>query len=615
MPSVSGRLQYDATRTATSATSNPGIQGVAIVLQDLSTQATGFGLMVATLTDGNGAFRFTSVPAGNYQVVESFTTPTTYTTAVDWSSATLHPIINGGTVPPISFVFPHAPPTATHLDCTVRNTWLETVETADITNINILNGPVAYVPLALTSDPITVDPNNRITDADSGSFGYFASGSFANTGAGITQPYPETQSAFNYVEPQSSSVCPNDGEFTIQNIMNNSHSNQVDTWWRIADHTAGNETGRMMVVNGTLVDGNPVMIGKTTVAVQPNTYYLSSWWVLNLCKIINDGTYANPSFRAIILDENGGEIYSHDLGEEIPINPNCPEWKQIGTIFDSGENNQVTIQFISTGPAATGNDYVIDDIALNEVSIPIQYPNKSVDKAIANIGDTITFKITLNNPTNNPFNRIFFRDTLQSTLQFVPGSVIINGTNVPSADPVAGFSAPAITAGNTLTIAFQVIATAIPDPNPVPNDAQISYFYSPVLGGAQNQFTGTTNIVTVLITDLTLNITKDVCPYATSGGTLYYPITIKNPTDFLATQVVLTDTLSDQFEAGTVKYSLDGGDTWLDWTGTLQLNNIDPIDSTTLIIRGTVAEGASGSIINRASVDVVFCQIAEDKLN
>lgn len=32
--------------------------------------------------------------------------------------------------------------------------------------------------------------------------------------------------------------------------MTNAMSNQIGAWWRIADHTIGNETGRMMVVNG-----------------------------------------------------------------------------------------------------------------------------------------------------------------------------------------------------------------------------------------------------------------------------------------------------------------------------------------------------------------------------
>lgn len=50
--------------------------------------------------------------------------------------------------------------------------------------------------------------------------------------------------------------------------MNNALSEAIGAWWRIADHTAGNETGRMMVVNGS--DPGAVFF-RDTVMVQPNT--------------------------------------------------------------------------------------------------------------------------------------------------------------------------------------------------------------------------------------------------------------------------------------------------------------------------------------------------------
>ena len=152
-----------------------------------------------------------------------------------------------------------------------------------------------------------------------------------------------------------------DGEYTVQNLMNNSHSNTAGTWWRISDHTAGDETGRMMVVNGA----NPgAMIFQETVVVQPNTKYRFAIWVLNLCKKLG---YAEPEFDVIIMDPNGNTLYNDHLGAHIPINTDSPEWKQVGTFFNSGETTTITVQLKSTGPAATGNDFAIDDITLNAV--------------------------------------------------------------------------------------------------------------------------------------------------------------------------------------------------------------------------------------------------------
>jgi len=470
---ISGRLQYDGARTASSSPSNPGLQGVAIVLQDLSTQASGQGLAVITLTDGNGAFQFNGVPTGNYQLVESFGTPTTYTAAVDWSSATMRPIINGGTTPPISFASPHAPASATHLDCTIRNTFLLTVGADNITQ-DFLNGPVRYTPMDMPSFATVSD--NLVTVADDGTVGKWSTGTVANTGAPEYTGYESIQSQFIHTMPNPNTVTPNDGYYTIQNIMNNSHSNGVGTWWRIADHTTGNETGRMMVING---DTPGKIIGMTTIGVRPNTNYLSSWWILNLCKI-NDGTYANPSFKVIIYGEDGiTQLYNHDLGADIPINPDCPEWKQIGTVLFTGDNNEITIAFISTGPAATGNDYALDDVALNEIA--------------------------------------------------------------------------------------------------------------------------------------TLNVIKESCPFAAVGGTLYYAVTIQNPTTLVATEVLLRDAMPSELD--DVQYSLDSGSSWQSWAGELGLDNIEPSDSVTVLLRGQVTDRATTTITNSASVDVTFCTEVENEQN
>jgi hypothetical protein len=191
MATVSGRLYYDAARTA-AVGSNLGIANVPIVLQRIS---DGFAVAVLTssVAGSVGSFAFANVPAGNFQVVEKYgflfddgTAPSSIGT-VDWSSAVATTMINGGTCPPFkdeSHVYVASPPpTATDLDCTVRNTWLETVGSANITNINILNGPVQYVPLSLTIDPTIIDSVNLVTVADNGTFGAFAAGTVANSGA------------------------------------------------------------------------------------------------------------------------------------------------------------------------------------------------------------------------------------------------------------------------------------------------------------------------------------------------------------------------------------------------------------------------------------------------
>jgi hypothetical protein len=102
-----------------------------------------------------------------------------------------------------------------------------------------------------------------------------------------------------------------------------------------------------------------------------------------------------------------------------------------------------------------------------------------------------------------------------------------------------------------------------------------------------------------------LTITKDVsCFYATTGGTLYYQITIENPTGYIATKITLTDELNEYFE--DLEFTLDG-ENWLPWVGSLQIDDLNPGSSGDIIIRGKTKQSVFGLITNVASVEATFC--------
>jgi hypothetical protein len=221
---------------------------------------------------------------------------------------------------------------------------------------------------------ITVDElNNLITAASGGTFGMYPPATPANTGD-ATNPYPGLAPDFTYVVPSPAEATPDDGEYTIQNIMNDNFNNTGyrpgGTWWRIADHTRGNETGRFMLVNGY----QPGAVFFTTeVDVKANTDYLFSAWIINVYKQFESPPgiiIANPEFSVKITGEDGEILYEAPLGGEIPREEFVPQWKQIGTVINTQDNSRINIEFISEGPAAFGNDYAVDDVSLNEVIEP-----------------------------------------------------------------------------------------------------------------------------------------------------------------------------------------------------------------------------------------------------
>ena len=447
MPTVSGQLFFDRTRTATAAgTGMTGIANVPIVLQSLTS-----GAMLAVLTGATGNFSFTNVTNGDYQLVEAYGTPATLVGTGDFSNAVLSPMLVGGVVPPISYVT--SPPSgATNLDCTIRNTRLITVAGANLTAQNFLNGPVKYTPLSI--DNSNISTINQATSFDFGTFGSFSPGTVANTGA-YPHPYPDIGSQFTFVQPNPAVVTPSDGQYTIQNLMNNSHSNTAGTWWIIADHTTGNETGRMMVINGS----NPgaIILSRTnTITVKPNSLYLFSCWILNLCKLAG---YAQPALGVTVYGQQGEILYDKTLGTEIPRSPNYPEWKQAGAIFNTGNNTLLTLQFKSMGPAATGNDYALDDIGFYEVYIPPEITvTKTSDRTHTLIDGTITFCSAVRNDGNVDIYNSIFRDVLDAKTTYVDGTFTVDGiTQTPTfVGSEIQYQIPLLAINQTISICFQV---------------------------------------------------------------------------------------------------------------------------------------------------------------
>jgi uncharacterized repeat protein (TIGR01451 family) len=488
MAAISGKLRFDRLRTANPAEATQGIANVPIALQNTATNA-----MLAVMTDAGGNYTFTNVPDGDYALVEAYGTPAGSSPG-DFSGAVAAAPVQSA-FPPISAV-PNPPPGATNLDSVTPAAVPVTVSGGDLAGQDIFNGPVKYTPIRTILDKsVTPLPQNLITAADNGTFGSFPRGTAANTGAD-PNPYPDIGTQFNYVKPNPVGITPAFRQYTIQNVMNDATANIQQTWWRIADHTSGNETGRVMVING---DAPGAAIFEQKVNVTPNTYYLLSSWILNLSK---NALLSDPKLGVQVLGENGGVLYKATLGALIPMNPDSPEWKQIGTIINSQNNTSLTVRFTSEGPEAFGNDYAIDDISLNEVRITPDNPEKTASSAQVYLGDSVSYTVTLKNSGANPMTDVTVRDIVPAGMRFVPGSVSVNGQSAPSADPAAGFSVPDIPGGGTLTVTFLANAYVFPVVNPTVNGARVKYSYTPVTGGIPEVFDMPTNDVPVKILPL-----------------------------------------------------------------------------------------------------------------
>jgi uncharacterized repeat protein (TIGR01451 family) len=577
-----------------------GIADVPIVLQSIPG-----GLRITALTASNGNYSFINVPNGDYRIVEAYGTTGGVPSPADFNNAVTGPVPTAA-VPPLSFI--SNPPTgATNLDCVTPNTLLVTVNNSDLINQNIFNGPVTYTSIdSLLDSCAEIQPGNLITAADDGTFGFFPPGTPANTAPTIppTVPYPGLVPDFEYVLSSSTASIPDDGQYTIQNIMNNNFNNSAytpgGTWWRIADHTTGNETGRFMLVNGYQINS---VFFHTEVNVTPNTHYLFSSWIINVYKYPG---FNQPAFGIKITGNNTGVLYEASLGVQIPTQELVPQWKQIGTNIFTGDNTSIVIDFISEGEAGYGNDYAVDDVKLSEINIPFFIPVKSADKSAALVGEIITYTVVLENNCTHDLTSVFFRDTLQAGLLFVPDSLTVNNVPQPGIDIDDGLLLADIPGGGQVTITFQARVTEIPAVNPIPNTAVLTYEYTPVLGGIPSKFEEESNIVFVEIAAspeefADISVTKTPSTIAVNpGDELSYFILIENAGPAIAVDVILTDMIPSVIL--NPEYSIDGS-VFFPWLGSLDLGDMLPDTEIEIIVRGTVSENAVSSIVNTATVE------------
>lgn len=94
-------------------------------------------------------------------------------------------------------------------------------------------------------------------------------------------------------------------------------------------------------------------------------------------------------------------------------------------------------------------------VTINVVSENLEVV-KSVDKAFAVKGETLTYTVTFTNKGNININDIYFTDNIPQGTTFVDKSVMINGQNIAAYRPDIGYSVANLPPNNSATTSFQV---------------------------------------------------------------------------------------------------------------------------------------------------------------
>lgn len=208
----------------------------------------------------------------------------------------------------------------------------------------------------------------------------------------------------------------------------------------------------------------------------------------------------------------------------------------------TNNQNTATISLSNAGDLVFLNALALQ-VDVNSASLtPI---SKIVDKAFADIGDTLTYTITFKNSGAVTANNSIFIDTVPNGTTFLSDSFFLNTGFISGTTP----NSPGVSIGNigpnqATTISFKVTVNTIPSPNPIPNQAGVGYKFISAPGLTPINAFDSSSIVQTRVYHTDLNLSKEVNrTFANVGNTLTYTIPITTVGNATLYNVVLIDTI------------------------------------------------------------------------
>ncbi|MGE6499583.1 DUF7507 domain-containing protein [Bacillus wiedmannii] len=360
-------------------------------------------------------------------------------------------------------------------------------------------------------------------------------------------------------------------------VQRRSLSNAVNTEVRTANVSAIKSANRSITRIGQIITYTVAVTNAGTVPIT-NTILIDA---------IAAGTTFVPN--SILVDgiprPNENPITGINLGIILPNNTIIVTF-QVNVVSIPAQNtiNNIAVIHYEYKPEQSAPP-ISETTSSNTTNIQfidvILIATKSANKVLANIDDTIEYTVFIQNNGSTTTNSIFFTDTIEDGTVFIPGSVTVNNTVLPAADPNIGFFIPNIASGQATTITLQVSVTNLPALNPTPNTANIVYdfIFNPDFAPIQKSTTSNTTFVQINDADIVSLKTVDLTS-VTIGDILTYTTTLTNIGNADATTVVFTDNIPD-------------GTTFIE--GSVLVNNIPQLNAnpSTGILVGTIAPNVS----------------------
>lgn len=292
-----------------------------------------------------------------------------------------------------------------------------------------------------------------------------ASQDYGSATAGTQWGPPIQATETNYM--YAGNYLPGDGAYSVgQDILGMIQNDSRPIDWYVPaggmyapakkyDHTSGNGTGFMYIVNASTEGG---IFYRNTFDVCPNMNLQFSMWLSNICDGIRQNTGWNMKYR--IKPNVHIQIYPGNLTTpptstpplldyytgEIPMNG---IWEQYFTpVFNVPSGvSQITVFYLSVNNGGDGNDFMIDDIRIQRSNGAFNFSETDISQCmnandiyqITAVWDTTVIKqiYGVNPPGSFSYKWIFYDTTDPGIISGLTGRVPITSNGSPTEGNVA----------------------------------------------------------------------------------------------------------------------------------------------------------------------------------
>jgi hypothetical protein len=193
------------------------------------------------------------------------------------------------------------------------------------------------------------------------------------------------------------SSCPSDGHYTYTDYTSDCFRGD---WLTLTeDHTPGDESGNMLLVNSSYTTGS--FFSTTLNGLKTGTTYEFGVWMMNVCRISDKCPFPLlPDIVIRLQTPSGKTVAQFGTGEIARLRE--PHWTQYRALFTTGSETSLTLIMINNNPGGCGNDFALDDITLRECKKPTPVVKTTSKKTGATKKQTVTSKPPPKKSTSAP---------------------------------------------------------------------------------------------------------------------------------------------------------------------------------------------------------------------